>query len=301
VQPPAGRSDAGTQAASPGLLERARRLGPLPHSALGIRPEERQPDAEGVAGWVAGTLDGLWEDAGRPDPFTAVHVAAGDGSTAAALLARDNRPSCLKAMRLVLVEGDELLRDSHRQRLPVEEPALLLGPVTPPDDPDDDPLPATGIGPLVTSLAELPVVRGWCVIVATRWLSRFPVDVFEWRSGRWNEVRLAAGGGSELREITVELDPERAERMDMLVRPQARVDGARFAGHGAACAWLRAALAASESGWVVAADAWSDTTVAFAAGEALPVALDQLSAVRRPDSSREDGPGGLRSVRWRIG
>ena len=316
MQPSAGtpRTDLDPRLALPpeGLAERARRLGPLPYSSLGTSPPAPGlPDAGELAAWESRTVDQLWEEAGRPDPFTVVQVPAGDGSVAAEMLTGRSRPGCSAALRLVLVEEDEGLREGHAGRIPVESPALFLGPVTVSEDPDEEPQPVTGIGPIATSLAELPVVNGACAVMATGWLSRLEYDLFEWRDGRWYEVRLAAASetGSTLQPITVELDPDRRARLDQLVVPEQRSDGSRYALRPAAAAWLRSALGAAETGCVVAADFWTETTAQTGERFPVPVALDQLPhaggpvlpQAGGPVLPQAGGPAGWGVVRWRIG
>ena len=287
------------------LVERARRLGSLPCSALGMRPAAADlPAPAELAAWEAAVIDGLWHSAGEPDPFTVVEVASGDGSVASELLGAAH-PACAPALRLVLVEPDPVLRRHHAGRLPVEYPALLLGPVSPAGDPDEDPRPQGGIGPLVTSLAELPVVRGWCVVLAVGWLSRLPCDVFEWREGTWHEVRLVSGDGQEVSAVTVKLDGDRCERLEVLVPAERRSEGARFAGHTGAAEWMRTALGGVESGWLVAADRWVERTSPLVVGQEVDVPLDQMPApgLLEPGAGGpavEGGPGGLGTVRWRI-
>ena len=285
------------------LAERARRLGPLPHSALGMAgPDPAGPTASEVARWEAETIDRLWRSTGRPDPFTVVEVGAGDGSVAVELLSGPTRPACSEALRLVLVENDDALRERQALRLPVESPALILGPLQVPTDPDEDPRPVEGIGPRVASLAELPMVQGPCAVVASGWLSRMPFDLFEWRGDRWYDVRVTWGEADELREITVELDPDRAQHLSRLVSAGSRIQGSRYAGQEAGAVWLRQALATTSSGWVVVADHWSEHTVPVLGTGAPPVALDQLVLAHRSDTGIEDGgPGGMGCVRWRIG
>lgn len=268
-----------------------------------MRPASHDlPGPDDTAAWESSCIDRLWEDAGRPDPFTVVQVAAGDGAVAVRMLKGGRLPACSAALRVVLVEADDILRQGHAGRLPVEVPSLFLGPVTPAADPDEDPAPVSGIGPIVTSLSEVPAVRGWCLVIAVGWLSRFAYDLFEWRGGCWYEVRLAAGSesGEDLATIAVGLDPDRTARLDDLLEPGARVEGGRYGVREAAGAWLRGALSAADAGWVVAADRW-ETATAPVVGDQVPVALDQLSAVRRPEAHTDDGPGGLGVVRWRIG
>jgi hypothetical protein len=298
-----GGSDPRLGQAATALWERARRLGPLPYSALGIYPPADLPGVPELAAWEERTIGELWDRAGRPDPFTVVHVGAGDGSVPAAMLGGAARLGYSAALRLVLVEADPRQREQHARRLPVESPALFLGPVTAPDDPEEDPGPATGIGPIVTSLSELPVVRGWCAVLAIGWLSRFPYDLFEWRAQRWHEVRLAAAleTSSALETITVGLDADRASRLDGLIGADARPDGACYAVRPEAATWLRSARGAADSGWVIAADTWVERTAPVSNMAAVPVALDQLSMICRPEAAGEEGPGGLEVVRWGIG
>lgn len=259
------------------------------------RPDE-------IADWESSLIDRLWAEAGRPDPFTVVQIAAGDGAVATRMLKGAHPPAFLPALRLVLVEADDVLRQAHSGRLPVEAPSLFLGPVSPAADPDEDPAPVSGMGPIVTSLGELPAVRGWCLVVAVGWLSRFAYDLFEWHDDHWYELRLAAAGdsGEDLQTIAVGLDPDRASRLDELIGAGTRVEGGRYGVREAAGSWLRGALASADAGWVVAADRWEAATAPVRGGP-VPVAVDQLSAVRRPEAYTDDGPGGLGVARWRIG
>lgn len=301
MQSSPGQPFAGAGEPPADLVERARRLGSLPCSALGVRPAPADlPVPADLAAWESGVIDRLWQEAGEPDPFTVVEFVSGDGSVARQLLGAA-RPACAPALRLVLVEPDPMLRRHHADRLPVEYPALLLGPVSPSSDPDEDPRPQGGIGPLVTSLAEPPVVQGWCAVLAVGWLSRLPCDVFEWREGKWHEVRLVAGEGQELMAVTVELDEDRRDRLDLLVPGDHRSEGARFAGHVGAAEWMRNALAGVDHGWLVAADRWVERTSPLPEGPDQPVALDQMPAPSRQEPAIESGPGGLGTVRWRIG
>src|ERR1700737_1513184 len=106
--------------------------------------------ARAVAGWRAGrggdfvtspqlgplsgavtarALDQCWEDLGRPDPFFVVEAAAGAGTLARHILAA--QPACGPALRYVLVERSPALRAAQEERLPIEQPAAVLGPAHP--------------------------------------------------------------------------------------------------------------------------------------------------------------------------
>src|SRR5215213_9313391 len=88
---------------------------------------------------VARALDAWWDDLGRPDPFLVVEAGAGTGTLARDVLAAG--PACGPALRYVLVERSESLRERQAGRLALELPAHALGPVRP-DDEDDDVRPA---------------------------------------------------------------------------------------------------------------------------------------------------------------
>ena len=279
------------------LVEQARRLGPLPYSARGPNPRPELPPEGDLAGWLVDAVDRYWMELGRPDPITLVEVGAGDGTRAAAFLGVG--PQCLTALRYVLVEDDAHLRHQHATYLPIESPVFVLGPVEGGDD--EEPVrPVTGIGPLITSLGEPPVVDGAAVVVAIGWLSRQPSDRLEWRDGRWWEVRLSAAG-DELSELLVPLDDERSGVADRLAE-QPRRDGARYALLGPAREWLTQTLRVAEVGRLVVVDRWSEVTSVLATGEVPPLALDQLSAVRRPvDQAPVEIFPEMAVVSWRLG
>jgi hypothetical protein len=256
-------------------------------------------------------IDGWWAELGRPDPFTLVEIGAGDGARAQAFLAAG--PACLTALRCVLVEVDPVLRERQRARLPIESPIFVLGPVGPGDgdrggdDLDEEQARAVaGIGPLITSLPESPVVDGDALVVAVGWVSRLPSDRLEWRDGRWWEIRLAAGDDGNLSELPIPLDRDRAAGADRLLAGLGVVagppDGARYAVLTAAVNWLAGALRMAGSGRLAVVDRWTEVTRPLAPGEAPPLAVNQLAAVRRPI---ERAPVGLfpelSLVSWRLG
>ena len=279
------------------LVEQARRLGPLPYSARGPNPRPELPTEGDLAGWLVDAVDRYWMELGRPDPITLVEVGAGDGTRAAAFLGVG--PQCLTALRYVLVEDDAHLRHQHATYLPIESPVFVLGPVEGGDD--EEPVrPVTGIGPLITSLGEPPVVDGAAVVVAIGWLSRQPSDRLEWRDGRWWEVRLSAAG-DELSELLVPLDDERSAVAERLAE-QPRRDGARYALLGPAREWLAQTLRVAEVGRLAVVDRWSAVTSVLATGEVPPLALDQLSAVRRAvDQAPVEIFPEMAVVSWRLG
>jgi hypothetical protein len=230
-------------------------------------------------------IDGWWERLGCPDPFSVVELGAEDGERAAAVLARG--PHCLAALRYVLVEDDAAQRAHHGSRLPIESPILVLGPVGHPDGEDPEagsgtPPPIAGIGPLVTSLAEAPVVDGPAAVVAVGPAGRLPSDRIEWHGGSWWDVRLAAADDDRLVELTIPTEPHQAAWADGLIPPEGRYERARYARLGPMVAWLGQVLRIAPEGWLAVVDRWSPVTRPLATGEGPPLALDQLAAVRRP-------------------
>lgn len=285
------------------VLERARRMGPLPYSARGRNPAPAPPPDGELAAWLVDTVDAWWAEMGRPDPFTLVEIGAGAGTRAAAFLGLG--PECLTALRYVLVDDDPAALAQHGLRLPVESPVLVLGPVGDDEAEDDGAAAVEGIGPLLTSLTEPPVVDGPAAVVAVGWVGRLPSDRVEWRDGRWWEVRLAAtvapaDGG--LDELLVPLDEERQVASEGLVGTAARPSAARYAQLGPAADWLSGALRIAPSGRLGVIDRWTLVTGPLAVGEVPPLAVDQLAAVRRPIEARpEEIFSGWAVVFWRLG
>ncbi len=262
---------------------------------------------------TARALDACWEQLGRPDPFIVVEAAAGAGTLARDILATG--PACAPALRYVLVERSAALRAAQAERLPIELPALVLGPAEAGADADDDEArPAPGRGPLVTALTDLPALPVTGVVLANELLDNLPVDLMEWRGGRWHEVRVAAADtdGEPLRELLVPAPPEVAARATRLVGdPAALETGARIPLPRAAQEWLRQALEIVDAGRVIVID-YADTTEALArrpwtdwlrtfrqhqVGQfpilapgtrdiTCVVASDQLAGVRPPDDDR---------------
>jgi SAM-dependent MidA family methyltransferase len=201
---------------------------------------------------LARALDGWWTDLGQPDPYLVVEAGAGPGMLARTILAAE--PECSHALRYVLVDRSAAQRARHRE-LALEEPALVLPPLDP----------VTGLvvsdapsGPLVTSLAELPVVADTpVVVVANELLDNVPCDLAERAAGAWHEVRVTRSGAG-LAEVQVPLDAPRTARLERLA-PDA-IEGARVPLQDNAGAWLFDALrAAGDRGRVVVFDYVAET------------------------------------------
>jgi Putative S-adenosyl-L-methionine-dependent methyltransferase len=286
-------------------------LGPLPYSALGPGPPAPTPralssESPQLAHWMVAAIDEWWDALGRPDPYKVVEVGAGDGSRARQVLGMG--PECLNALRYVLVEQG--FRDAQASHLPIEVPAFLFPGGS--EDPDDfgpegaDRVPAaTGIGPLVTSLDELPALRGDGVVIAVGWLSRLPSDRVEWREGRWWEIRLASADAG-LVEMSVplvdgDLGGARGQVWSRAV-PASRSEGARYAVLAAASDWISGALRVAESGILAVVDSWTQATEPLAPDGRPAMALDQFTPLRRPlEPSPRQLFEGLSVVAWRLG
>ena len=253
------------------VVERARRLGPLPFDEVVelalYHPEHGFYTSGGAAGRggdfitspevgplfgtvLATALDDWWRDLDQPDPYIVVEAGAGTGTLARGILAAE--PACAPALRYVLVERSDRLRDMQRGRLPMEPARQVLGPnvVT---DPDEGPHTVPGIGPLVTSLGELPQRPFVGAVIANELLDNLAFDLLERGADGWSEIRV----GERLDEVLVPARDGLAHEADHLV-PQPAT-GARIPVQRRAGEWTRAALSVVERGRVVVVDYASDT------------------------------------------
>jgi SAM-dependent MidA family methyltransferase len=214
------------------------------------------PEVGGLFGAVlARALDAWWDELGRPDPFVVVEAAAGTGTLARAIL--DAAPACAPALRYVLVERSEALREQQAGVVPLEPPHWVLGPT---EDDDDMVVSVRGSGPLFTSLAELPAQQVTGVVLANELLDNLPPLLLERRDGRWCEVRVGEDDGRFV-EVPVAAAPDLADEAERLA-PDA-VDGARIPVQQQSVEWLRTALATVDQGRVVLID-YADTTPSMA-------------------------------------
>jgi SAM-dependent MidA family methyltransferase len=156
----------------------------------------------------------------------------------------------------VLVERSERLRDMQRGRVPMEPARQVLGPAVV-TDPDEGPHAVPGIGPLVTSLGELPQRPFVGAVIANELLDNLPFAVLEKAPLGWSEVRV----GAQLDELLVAAAPDIARRAAELA-PDAP-DGGRIPLQEGAADWLRAAIEVVERGFVVVFD-YASTTAEMA-------------------------------------
>jgi SAM-dependent MidA family methyltransferase len=201
---------------------------------------------------VARYLDGVWDDLGRPDPFVVIEVGAGRGRLAADVLAAT--PACAPALRYVLVERSEALRQAQRELLTVEPFDEAFGPGRPdPDDPDDPrPVPVTGLGPIVSALDELPAVHVDGVVLANELLDNLPFRLVERAADGWLEVRVAHDG-TRFVETLVPATDHLAAEADLVAAGDVPT-GVRLPAPTGVGDWLRAVASVLRHGRVLLVD-----------------------------------------------
>ena len=127
----------------------------------------------------------------RRDPFFVVEAGAGTwspGRRCARLAAR-----CAPALRYVLVERSDARRAEQRDVLALEPVEDALGPLH--EGADADSSVATGLGPVATSLPDLPAIPLSGVVLANELLDNLPFRVVERTARGWSEVRVGVAGG----------------------------------------------------------------------------------------------------------
>src|SRR5262252_3360895 len=200
---------------------------------------------------VARFLDRSWTELGRPDPFVVVDAGAGRGRLAADVLRAE--PECAPALRSVLVERSAVLRAAQRELLTLEPADRAFGP-TIRDEPDEAPRPVEGIGPIVTSLPELPALElSDGVVLANELLDNLPFRVVERAGGAWPEVRVGNDDGG-FGEVVVPASPAVAAAADDVAADVAVADGARLPVPTATVDWLAGCGHALGRGFLVVLD-----------------------------------------------
>ena len=217
------------------IAERIRREGPIPfadYMTLALYDEPggffSRGDGAGRAGrdfvtspevgtlfgaLVARSIDDTWRRLGEPDPFVVIEAGAGRGRLASDVL-RAN-PACARALRYVLVERSGVLRAAQRDLLTLEPVDEALGPFARATDPDDPDEPVAGVGPIVTSLDELPAIHVDGLVIANELLDNLPFCIAAWGTDGWLEVRVGvAPDGAHFTESLVPSAPELAASAD---------------------------------------------------------------------------------------
>ncbi len=210
---------------------------------------------------VAGYLDRVWHELGKPDPFVVVEGGAGRGTLCCDVL--QNVSACRRAVQYVMVERVE------RQRAEALERVEALGADLP-----------------VTALADLPTGPIVGVVLVNELLDNLPFRLLERAETGWHEVhiqhsQIATGasrtdecdGASERQqlqaaagpaaEVLLEAPTEAAVMADALA-PDAE-PGARVPLQLKAAVWVRRALRLLEHGRLLVFDYGVPATAELAA------------------------------------
>lgn len=210
---------------------------------------------------VARYLDRAWTELECPDPFVVVDAGAGRGRLASDVLRA--RPACAPALRYVLVERSAALRVAQCELLPIEPADRALGPAVR-VEPDEAPRAVPGVGPLTTSLPELPALEipnG--VIVANELLDNLPFRVVERAGDRWTEIRVGLGDAGFV-EVPVSASPDVIVAADDAAAGAGIPDGARLPVPTATADWLAECGHIVRRGFLVVID-FADTAASLAA------------------------------------
>jgi len=214
---------------------------------------------------VARAFDRHWQALGEPDPFVVVEAGAGNGRLCREVLRAE--PACGPALRYVLVERSAALRTEQSHHLPVEPPDEALGAFVA-TDPESAPAPVARLGPIVTSLDQLPSLPFEGVVFANELLDNLPFGLAEWDGDRWLDVRVDA----DLRAVLVPLvDPHALATLEPFGTPP---PGTRAPVPVQLDAWLAAAARCVSRGPVVLVD------YCVAAGELVARGNDWLRTYR---------------------
>jgi SAM-dependent MidA family methyltransferase len=216
---------------------------------------------------VAQALDVWWDDLGRPDPFVVVEAGAGRGVLAKSVIVA--QPRCSAALRYVLVERSAALRRAQADLLALAPPSEALSHLVDgdqDDDQDDDGGDSTephrrhrGLGPVVTSLGELPSVNFTGVIIANELLDNLAWCIVQYDGSNWQEVRVGVDpDDSHLVEVLVPA-PDGLADVARSAMPSPPV-GCRLPLHVDARRWVTDALALLDRGRLVAIDYGGTTT-----------------------------------------
>jgi SAM-dependent MidA family methyltransferase len=200
---------------------------------------------------VARALDESWRALEQLDPFVVVEAGAGDGR-----LARDvqrAQPDCMDALRYVMVERSHALREAQRDRLELEPPDEALGAFRRVAG-EDHPVPATGTGPLFTSLDEIPAVTFDGVVFANELLDNLPFGIAQFDGERWQEVLIGLREGGGFTELLVPAREVDAIRLTACTDGVPVPAGTRLPIGRGIDEWFRQCGAALRHGWCCVID-----------------------------------------------
>ncbi|MGZ6979885.1 MAG: SAM-dependent methyltransferase [Acidimicrobiia bacterium] len=166
---------------------------------------------------MARALDQWWHALGDPDPFVVMEAGAGTGRLCREVLRA--APACAPALRYVLVERAEALRDAQRELLTVEPFEHALGPSQPDLSDGGMPMPVEGTGPIVSALEELPALTVDGVVIANELLDNLGFDLVERSDDGWLEIRIGVSDTGEFYEVPVRASEEIVTWLDDLDPP----------------------------------------------------------------------------------
>ena len=192
---------------------------------------------------LANAIDGCWNELGQPDPFTVIEAGAGRGALAASVLRA--KPACYDAMRYVMVERSELLRNQQQETLKGV---------------------AANSDGKIFSLEKLsecisrdePVVP-FGIVIANEFLDNLPFRILERTASDWKEVVV---GLSENDEFASEATAYGDSQQAVSLAPNAPV-GTRIPLQEQASAWVRQACELIGRGRVIVFD-YGTTTAELA-------------------------------------
>jgi len=256
-----------------GLAERIHRVGPVPFSVFvdaalydpvngffargkgagrGGADFLTSPEVGPLFGaCVARVLDGWWRRLGEPDPFVVVEAGAGAGRLCREILRPD--PVCAPALRYVMVERSEELRERQRDHLVVEPFEFALGPSAPGGEGEPVELVAR-VGPIVSALDKLPAVPFEGVVFANELLDNLPFDLVERTDEGWAEVRVGVDTAGRFHEVVLPASEELVAWMAGIEVPV----GARLPAQREIETWIDAVAGVVRRGVLVCVDYAAD-------------------------------------------
>lgn len=208
---------------------------------------------------VARAFDAWWEAMGAPDPFVVVEAGAGTGRLCREVLRAE--PECAPALRYVMVERSDELRDRQRDRLVVEPFEFALGPSAPVGEGEPAELVAR-TGPIVSALDELPAVPFEGVVLANELLDNLPFDLVERTEHGWAEVRVGVDEAGRFHEVVLPASEELEAWMTGIDVPT----GTRLPAQRQVEEWIDAAASVLRRGVIVCIDYAADAATMAARG-----------------------------------
>jgi SAM-dependent MidA family methyltransferase len=202
-------------------------------------------------GLVARQLDVTWDRLEHPDPFVVVDAGAGRGRLGSDVLRA--APRCASALRYVLTERSPALRSAQRDLITLEPADEALGPVVPGADRDEPDEHVAGVGPIATSIDDLPSVAFTGLVLANELLDNLPVRIAQRAPGGWDEI-LVALADDHLVETAVPAQPAFAASADEVAADVDAPIGTRLPVPVAASEWLIRVAAVLRRGELIVVD-----------------------------------------------